>query len=297
VVRASDTLVDYAFRMAWMVTRHSPEPVATRLLEGVADRVWRQRGAGIQQLEANLRRAVPGSTTSEVVELSRVAMHSYFRYWQEVFRLPSWSPARIVDQVVTTGEEGLRGGFDRGRGAIIALPHMANWDLAGAWACLTGMPVSAVAERLRPEALFDRFVSYREALGMEVVPLTGGGNPLSRLRSSIAAGRLVCLLADRDLTGNGLEVTLLDEPARLPGGPAALSRMTGAPMVALNLSYRGPLLRLDFSPVVEPRPGPDGLRAMTQEVADWFSAGIRATPADWHMLQPVFSADADRVGG
>jgi len=291
-----ERLIDYAFRMAWMVTRHSPEPVAARVLESVADRVWRQRGAGVQQLEANLRRAAPDLGTEEIVELSRGAMRSYFRYWHEVFRLPSWSPGRVVDQVVTTGEDGLRDGFDRGGGAIIALPHMANWDLAGAWACLTGMPVSTVAERLRPEALFDRFVAYREALGMEVVPLTGGANPLSALRTSIGAGRLVCLLADRDLTGGGLEVELLGETARMPGGPAALSRMTGAPMVALNLSYRGPLMRLDFSPVIEPAPGPDGLRQMTQQVADWFTAGIRSTPADWHMLQPVFTADLERAG-
>ena len=91
------------------------------MLEGVADRVWRQRGTGVQQLEANLRRAAPELSTDELVELSRLGMRSYFRYWHEVFRLPSWSPTRIVDTVVTTGEDGLRGGFDQGRGAIIAL--------------------------------------------------------------------------------------------------------------------------------------------------------------------------------
>lgn len=288
-----ERLIDYAFRVAWAVTRHSPEPVAERLLESVADRIWRQRGTGVQQLEANLRRAAPQSSTDELVALSRLGMRSYFRYWHEVFRVSSWSASRIVDSVVTTGESGLRGGFDEGRGAIIALPHMANWDLAGAWACLTGMPVSTVAERLRPDALFDRFVSYREALGMEVIALTGRGNPLSALRTSIAMGRLVCLLADRDLTGAGLEVDLLGEKAHLPGGPALLSRVTGAPMVALNLSYQGPLMRLDFSPVIDPRPGPDGLVAMTQQIADWFTAGIAAYPADWHMLQPVFSADLE----
>jgi KDO2-lipid IV(A) lauroyltransferase len=292
-----ERLIDYAFRLAWTVTRHSPEPVAERVLESAADRVWRQRGAGVQQLEANLRRAAPDLTTTDLVDLSRRGMQSYFRYWHEVFRITSWSRRRIVDSVVTTGEVGLRGGFDQGRGAIIALPHMANWDLAGAWACMTGMPVSTVAERLRPEALFDRFVAYREALGMEVIALSGDGNPLNAMRSSIARGRLVCLLADRDLTGAGLEVELLGERAHLPGGPALLARVTGAPMVALSLSYEGPLMRLDFSPVIEPQPGPDGLRAMTQQIADWFSAGIRRHPTDWHMLQPVFSADLEPSRG
>jgi lauroyl/myristoyl acyltransferase len=280
--------------MAWAITRHSPEPVAARVLEGVADRVWRQHGEGVTQLEANLRRAAPDLSPEALRELSRDGMRSYFRYWHEVFMLPAWSSARTVDSVVTTGEDGLREGFAEGRGAIIALPHMANWDHAGAWASLTGMPVSTVAERLRPESLFDRFVSYREQLGMEVIALSGTGNPLVRLKASLRGGRLVCLLSDRDLTARGLEVELLGEPARLPGGPAALARMTGAPLVALTLTFRGPLLHLDFSEPIAVRRGKAGLVAMTQTVADWFSAGIRRTPADWHMLQPVFGSDLDR---
>lgn len=286
-----ERLVDYAFRVAWAVTRHSPEPVSARILDGIADRVARQRGVGVVQLEQNLGRAAPDLDADALADLTRRALRSYFRYWEEAFRLPSWSDARIVDTVVTTGEDGLRDGFNRGGGAIIALPHMANWDLAGAWASLTGMPVSTVAERLRPDSLFRRFVGYRESLGMEVVPLTGSGNPLATLQASIRAGRLVCLLADRDLTGAGLPTSLLDTPAQLPGGPAMLSRMTGAPMVALTLTYRGPLMQLDFSPVIEVRPGRAGLAAMTQDVADWFSAGIRRDPVDWHMLQPIFADD------
>jgi KDO2-lipid IV(A) lauroyltransferase len=277
--------------MAWAMTRHSPEPVAARVLEGVAERVWRQRGPGVQQLEANLRRAAPQLSVDGLTALSRDALSSYFRYWHEAFRLQALSPNRIVDSVVTSGEDGLRAGFNEGRGAILALPHMANWDLAGAWACLTGMPVSTVAERLRPDALYDRFVSYRETLGFEVIALTGDGNPLAALRSSLLNGRLVCLLADRDLTGAGVDVTLLGEAARLPAGPAALARMTGSPLHGLTLTYRGPLMHLAFGPRIEVRPGRDGLVAMTQDVADWFTHGIQASPVDWHMLQPIFVAD------
>ncbi len=287
-----ERLVDQAFGAAWLMTGHLPEDVAQHVLEGVADHIWRRRSGAVTQLEANLRRATPGLDSAELTALSKQAMRSYLRYWHEAFRLPSWSHSRIVNSVVTSGEDGLRAGFAEGNGAIIALPHMGNWDLAGAWACLTGMPVATVAERLKPDSLFDRFVGYREQLGMQVVPLTGDGNSFSALRASIGASRLVCLLADRDLTGAGVEVALLGETARLPGGPAALARMTGAPLVALTLSFHGPLLRLDFSEPITVRPGRDGLVTMTQEIADWFSRGIAATPVDWHMLQPVFSVDA-----
>jgi phosphatidylinositol dimannoside acyltransferase len=277
--------------MAWAMTRHSPEPVAERILESVSDRVWRQRGSGVQQLEANLRRAAPDLGVDEITALSQQALRSYFRYWHEVFRLPAMSRNRIVDSVVTSGEAGLRSGFDEGSGAILALPHMGNWDLAGAWACLTGMPVTTVAERLEPPSLFERFVAYRESLGMEVIALTGAGNPLATLRSSLQQGRLVCLLADRDLTGAGVDVALLGEEARLPAGPAALARMTGAPLHGLTLTYRGPLMHLDFGPRIAVRSGRDGLVRMTQDVADWFTQGITRAPADWHMLQPIFTAE------
>ncbi|HEY7042361.1 MAG TPA: phosphatidylinositol mannoside acyltransferase [Nocardioidaceae bacterium] len=288
---AREALVDHAFGIGWAITRHAPEPVAERLLEHAADRITRQRGSGVEQLERNLARAAPELDADDLRELTQTAMRSYFRYWHEAFRLPSWTRERVVDGVVTTNETPLREGFARGQGAIVALPHMANWDLAGAWACLTGMPVSTVAERLRPESLYERFVAYRRQLGMEVIALTGEGSPLRALREALLRGRLVCLLSDRDLSGNGVEVDLLGEPACLPGGPAVLARMTGAPLVAASLCFSGPLLRIDFSDPVPVRPGPSGLAAMTQDVADWFTAGVRRNPADWHMLQPVFVGD------
>jgi lauroyl/myristoyl acyltransferase len=290
-----DRLVDLAFRTAWSITRRTPEKAAARAFETVADGVWRRRGAGVEQLEANLRRAAPGAGETALRELSREALRSYFRYWHEAFRMPSLSPKRVVDGVVTSGERQLRAEFERGGGGIIALPHMANWDLAGAWACLTGMPVSTVAERLQPESLYDQFVRYREGLGMEILPLTGGArSPLPALRRSLTGGRLICLLADRPL-GTSVEVSLLGERARVAAGPAVLARMAIVPMFAATLTYEGPLLRIEFSPPIEPRQGRDGLVAMAQEMADWFSAGIRRAPRDWHMMQPVFSADLDAV--
>ncbi len=288
-----DHLVDHAFGLAWTVGAHTPEPVTSRLLGGAAAVVLRRRGAGVRRLERNLERATSGLSGADRQALTDRAVRSYFRYWHEAFRLQSWTERRIVDSVVTTNERPLREGFGQGGGAIVALPHMANWDLAGAWACLTGMPVTTVAERLRPESLYDRFVSYRESLGMEVVALTGAVHPVQAMRAALQRGRLVCLLADRDLSGSGVEVDLLGEAARLPGGPAVLARMTGAPLVAATLSYAGPLLRIDFSDPVPVVRGKDGVRAMTQTVADAFSTGIRRTPQDWHMLQRVFVADLD----
>ena len=225
-------------------------------------------------------------------------MRSYFRYWHEAFRLPSWSHRRIVDMVVTTNESALRDVHAQGRGAIVALPHMGNWDLAGAWACLTGLPVSTVAERLRPESLYNRFVAYRAELGMEVEPLSGAGNPLTAMRERARprAGRLPArgpLLRPRRRRG---------VPARR-GRPAA--RRAGdawpgcakVPVVVATPSYRGPLMHLQISDPIEPVAGrgrgggddPAGRRLVQRRDP--------ASPQDWHMLQRVFVSDLDAGDG
>jgi phosphatidylinositol dimannoside acyltransferase len=290
----STRLVDAAYGLGWAVTRRVPEAVAQGAFERLADQIWRRRGTGVRRLQANLRRARPDADDAEVDDLARAAMRSYLRDWCEAFRLPVWSRDEVVERIVVHHEHRLRDAHASGRGVVVPLPHLANWDLAGAWACLTGMPLTTVAERLEPERLFRRFVAYRESLGMEVLPLTGGdGSPVRTLVDRARAGRLVCLVADRDLSASGIEVDLLGHRARLPAGPAMVARTTGAPLVPATLAYEGPRLHITFHEPVPPQPGAGGVRAMTQAVADAFTVGIRANPQDWHMLQKVFVDDLD----
>jgi phosphatidylinositol dimannoside acyltransferase len=298
-----EQLAVLGYGSGWSTVRRLPERAAYASFDRLADAAWRRRGDGVRRLEANLARAlgVPAGS-AEVREASRAGMRSYFRYWCDAFRLPDWDRERVVSRVRVEGEHRLRDNLASGRGVVAALPHMANWDHAGAWACLTGVPVTTVAERLRPERLYDRFLAYRTGLGMEVLPLTGGreevfGALVRRLREP----RLVPLLADRDLTSRGVEVELLGEPARLPPGPAALALRTGAALLPVTLAYEGDApdhrLVIRFHEEVPPPAGGTGRprhTAMTQRVADVFSSGIRSTPQDWHMLQTVFSADVDQ---
>lgn len=277
-----------AYALGWALTRRAPEPLARAAFAGVADVVWLRRGRGVRRLENNLALARPDLDTTAVRRLARRGMRSYFRYWYEVFHLPAWDDHDIVSRVVVEDEQRLRDAYAAGHGVVVALPHMANWDHAGAWACRTGLPLTTVAERLEPASLFDRFVAYRERLGMEVLPLTGGESAFGTLALRLRVGGLVCLVADRDLTSSGVEVDLLGRPAMLPAGPAALARATNATLLPVTLSYAGQRLRIRIHPAVPPTPGREGLRAMTQQVADAFSEGIRAHPQDWHMLQRVF---------
>jgi phosphatidylinositol dimannoside acyltransferase len=290
----SSRAVDGAYALGWAVTKRLPEPVAQAAFARLADQIWRGRGRGVRRLQANLRRACPEGSDADIEALTRAAMRSYLRYWCEAFRLPVWSREQVLERIVVHDEHILRDAHADGRGVVTALPHLANWDLAGAWACLTGMPLTTVAERLEPERLFRRFVDYREGLGMEVLPLTGaGGSPVRALFDRARQGRLICLVADRDLSASGLQVRLLGHPARLPAGPAMVARTTGAPLVPVTLAYDGPRMHITMHEPVEPVSGRDGVRLMTQGVADAFSRGIRVHPQDWHMLQKVFVEDLE----
>ena len=294
-------LVDSAYAAGWAVVRGMPEPVARRQFDAIADGVWARHGKGVQRLEANLRRVLGRSATHQQVRrATHQGVRSYFRYWCEVFQLPRMRVDDLVARMHVEDEWRLRDAVAAGRGMILALPHMGNWDHAGAWLAGTGVPFTTVAERLEPESLFARFVSFRESLGMEVIPLTGGERPpYDVLAERLRAGGTLCLLGDRDLTATGVDVEFFGATARMPAGPAALAHDTGAALLPVTLHYPS---RRDWAARIHPQvPVPDDsddraarIRRMTQEVADAFAEGIADHPQDWHMLQRVWLEDLDR---
>jgi phosphatidylinositol dimannoside acyltransferase len=291
--RAAGHVSTFGFLTGWRVVRLLPEKSARRLFERIADEVYRRDGGSVRRLRSNLGRVRPDLCRDGLDELTRDAVRSYLRYWCESFRLPSWPIADLVRRTRTVDEHWIRDAHAAGHGVVAALPHMANWDWAGAWAGATGMPLMTVAERLEPERLFDQFVAYRTTLGMEILPLTGGAPAMPRLEEWVRGGGLCCLLADRDLSRTGIEVQLCGQAARMPRGPALLARRTGAPLIPVTLQYTAAELVIRFHEPVPHRDGDDGLLTMTQDVADVFTRGFREHPQDWHMMQRVFTADLD----
>ncbi|WP_326670264.1 phosphatidylinositol mannoside acyltransferase [Streptomyces canus] len=294
---AQERLTDSLYGLGWGVVKKLPEPVAVRLGRSIADLAWKQRGKGVLRLESNYARVVPDASPERLAELSRAGMRSYLRYWMESFRLPAWSKERIKGGFDPKDLHYLTEGLAAGKGVILALPHMANWDLAGAWVTTKlETPFTTVAERLKPETLYDRFVAYREGLGMEVLPHSGGtafGTLARRLRD----GGLVCLVAERDLSSSGVEVRFFGEATRIPAGPALLAQQTGALLLPVTLWYDdSPVMRGRVHPPVEV-PG-TGTRAektsvMAQALADAFATGIAEHPEDWHMLQRLWLKDLE----
>jgi lauroyl/myristoyl acyltransferase len=296
-VSAQERLTDALYGLGWGTVKKLPEPVAVRLGRAIADLAWKRRGKGVQRLESNYARVLPDATPERLAELSRAGMRSYLRYWMESFRLPAWSAERIRGGFVAQDVHHLTDGLASDRGVILALPHMANWDLAGAWVTTKlETPFTTVAERLKPDTLYDRFVAYREGLGMEVLPHSGGtafGTLARRLRD----GGLICLVAERDLSASGVEVEFFGEATRMPAGPALLAQQTGALLLPVTLWYDdSPVMRGRIHPPVEvPETGTraEKTSVMTQALADAFATGIADHPEDWHMLQRLWLKDLD----
>jgi phosphatidylinositol dimannoside acyltransferase len=286
-----------AYTAGWSLVRRLPAAAAYRAFRGVADAAWHARSTGVRRLETNLARVV-GTYPEDprVRSLSRAGLRSYLRYWCDTFRLPDWDRDRVVSSVIAENDHLLFGNLRAGRGVIAALPHMGNWDHAGAWATALGAPVTTVAERLQPEDLFKRFVAYRESLGMEILPLTGGGTDVFRtLLRRAREPRLVPLLADRDLTATGTRVEFFGATASMPSGPAALALASGAALIPVTIVYEGeePRHRIIIRFHDEVAPPSDGssrekIGVMMQHVADVFAKAIAEQPEDWHMLQRVW---------
>jgi KDO2-lipid IV(A) lauroyltransferase len=185
-----------------------------------------------------------------------------------------------------------------GKGVVLALPHVGSWEYGGTFLAAVGYPMTSVAERIEPPELFEYFVDQRAAMGLTIVPLdaTSGGVVMRTLRD----GGLVGLLCDRDLLDNGIDVEFFGEKTTMPAGPATLAMRTGATLLTAAV-YSGPGQdhhAVVGAPIDLTRSGAlrTDVSRVTQEIADRFEGLIRRAPEQWHVFQPLWSADRDEVG-
>lgn len=282
-----------AYRGGAEVARALPRSLGLRIARGASramTAIWKTRR---RQAERNLRRVTRGAWDDD--ELHRASgrlFANYGQYWHELFRLRLDDPAIEAD-TDAEGYEHIAGPQAEGRGVILALPHLGNWDAAGAWLAVRGHRLTVVAEPLEPPDLFEWFVAQRRAIGMDVVPL--GPGAAGELLRALADGRIVALLCDRDLTGDGVEVELFGERTTMPGGPAVLAMRSGAPIVPVGIYFRPGGRRL--LRIMPPVPAGhrtsvrDDVQRVTQDLARVFEALIGAAPDNWLMTQAVWPSD------
>lgn len=248
-----------------------------------------------RMLERHLRRANPELRGNELRWAAQRAFDSYARYYVESFKLPNLSAKTVDRSFALEGFEHVEAAYAAGNGTIFALPHMGGWEWAGRWMTDRGYRMTVVVEELQPPELFQWFVDLRQELGMTVVPAGPQAGPA--VLKALRANEIVCLLSDRDLERNGVEVNFFGEKTTLPAGPATLALRTKAPLLPVGVYFTddrpGGHLAVVRPPLDVTRQGSlrEDVARITQNLADELEALIRRAPEQWHLLQPNWPSD------
>ena len=268
----------YAYLIGWRIVRFLPEKFIYKVFNLISDYVFKKNGKSIQRLRSNMQR-VSGVTDSALEDLTKAAMRSYMRYWCDTFRLPDWSASKIDRDVELVNAEVFTGPLDAGKGVVVALPHSGNWDHAAAYFLGRGYKAATVAERLKPEKVFQAFLKYREELGLEV--LSTDMRTVPTLIKRAKEGFIIALVADRDLSSNGVQVSFFGAAAKMPAGPMVIAEKAGVDLVGAFISYTETSIKITF----------EKLDYSVQSQADFFERELRKHPVDWHMLQRIWLND------
>ncbi|GIE76413.1 hypothetical protein Aph02nite_23630 [Actinoplanes philippinensis] len=235
-----EDLTSLLYGLAWRVTPRLPDPVAAFVFDGIATGMRWSGAGGVRQLRVNLAQVLGQAVDSPAVTAAAgLGVHSYLRYWREFFGLTGWSRDRIRDTVVFESLERVAAARAAGRGVVLALPHSANWDLAGAGLVVHGYPFTTVAQRLRPESLYQRFVSHRAALGATVLPADETRRTVTTLAGRLRAGEVVCLVGRGDDAGAGRRL----HRRRPPASPRLARAATGLAAARPGRRLHGPVGR------------------------------------------------------
>ncbi|MEY4677370.1 MAG: hypothetical protein RI992_85 [Actinomycetota bacterium] len=277
------------YLFAWKIIGILPEKIAYALASFVADFVFKKNSKGVKRLRSNYKRVKPEISDKELNHLTKLGMRSYLRYWFDTFRLNKWSKNRIIETTYVIRENLLRDPIALKKGCIVALPHAGNWDHAAAYFCSTGITLTAVVEKLKPEAIFKKFLDYRSSIGIE--PISHKEKTIPILLERLRSGKLVALVADRDMSRSGVEVDFLGGVAKMPSGPAILAIESGAPLLTAYIRYLDKGIEITFDETIKlPVSGTkeEQIKIVTQSIANNFAKRIKDSPVDWHMLQRIW---------
>jgi KDO2-lipid IV(A) lauroyltransferase len=291
-------LVTPGYRAASVICQKLPRPV----IEGAAPwlaGLWSLRPSDRRRMvERHQRRVRPGIDQAGLRRQVRDVYRSYGRYYAESFRLPAVGEAELDRRMEVDGYEHFERAMAGPTGPVMVLPHLGSWEWCAYWlARVKRFPVTAVVERVEPDALFDWFTEYRRDMGVNVVPL--GPEAGREVTRAIKDHHVIALLSDRDIGGKGIEVDFFGEKTTLPGGPATLALRTGAPILSVAIyDAPGGLHHTVCNPPLDTaRRGNlrEDVARITRDIARELEELIRVAPEQWHLLQPNWPSDLEPV--
>ncbi|MEO5900194.1 MAG: phosphatidylinositol mannoside acyltransferase [Ilumatobacteraceae bacterium] len=299
--RLADAVTVGSFRAGALAARLMPGPVALGAASSIGFTASLANSTRRRMIERHLQRVNPRLRGPALRVAVGQAFDSYAKYYMESFRLPHLSKRTVADGLYVDGWDNVTRAVASGRGTIFALPHMGGWEWAGRWMADKGYKMTVVVEALDPPELFEWFADLRKELGMTIVP-TGPGAGTAVLKA-LRDNEIVCLLCDRDLERNGVEVEFFGERTTLPAGPATLALRTGAPLLPVGVyytdDYNGHMAHVRPPiPLTRLASMRTDVTRITQLLAYELEFLIRRAPEQWHLFQPNWPSDPgyhDRV--
>ena len=287
---AKETAAFWAYRSLEWLAMSLPERAGRRAFDAVAGIAYRTLDGVRATVSANQAQVLGLETRDDRVGIStREAFALYARYWFDTFRVRTLTKDVVNARTEIVDVRHVDEALEKGKGCIAALPHMGNWDVAGHYLAINGYPLASVAEELRPARLSELFLRHREELGMRIIPLSKNGHVGQQLKHLLSENWVVALVADRDLTGRGIQVEMFGATRRVPAGPALLSLTSGAPLLVCPVSTTPAGWRVRFGAPLEVERTGDmrtDVAALSRLMAAEFERAIAACPPDWHLFQP-----------
>ena len=290
-----DTFASLTMQATQWLGMHLPRRIGLPAAQWYFRRLYEWSAPKRNVVAGNLARVLGHPIDAPLVQTAtRECFALYGRYWYETFALRTMSPQEVDRRFSVEGLDNVDQALAKGKGIVLALPHMGNWDAAGHWLCIKGYRMTAVAEVLKPRSVFELFLRHRRALGMGIVPLSSTARVGGKLVELLAENQIITLVADRDLTGRGVEVEMFGAPRRLPAGPAYLALATETPLSVCAVfttpngwhTKIGPPVQIERTGVMR-----EDVTTLTKVMAAGFEHHIASSPSDWHMFQPAWDQD------
>ena len=216
--------------------------------------------------------------------LVRSAFRNHARYNVELARAPRFTAAWVNERLEVENPEEVDAWLTPGRALILIGLHFGAIEVPGIFAIHRMHRIVSPMETIANARVQRYIFSTRDTIGIRIVTLEAAGvELLAALRRNEAVG----LVADRDLTGGGIEVEMFGAMTKIPAGPVLLAAETGAPTYMSAVRRVGPGR---YRGRVRQLPPPVGAnrrersRAMAREEARLFEQFLIDAPEQWLAL-------------
>jgi KDO2-lipid IV(A) lauroyltransferase len=229
--------------------------------------------------------------------LVRSLFRHHARYYAEEARAPRVNSRFFDERVDVDTPDEVKAAFTSAGPMVMVTLHFGPIEMPAFYAAERLGTIVAPMETVGNQRIQNYLVRTRRVVGLQLVTIEEAA---SALPAALRRGLTVGIVADRDVTGGGIEVRLFGAAAKIPVGPVLLSMQFGAPMYVGGMRrstkgrYRAKLYRL-------PEPGGtskrERLHAMAQAEADLFEKIIADAPDQWLALFHPIWADLEESSG